>query len=361
MRKVPSFIKDCEAFLADAPSPCFILDRRGRVLWANPGGERLFGEDSPTLTGRPLEEVFSRADALLQRMRSRKDIDPFVETGGSLFLVDGISLPVSIRLQRVRTGARRTSYIAWVSDERELQELRTRLDHSEKLSAMAILAGKVAHEMRTPLNSIFLNNDLLQDRVGKMRGAQGQKLKRYLGILQEEVERLDEIIRSYLSLARLAGSDRQATEVESFLEDFIGEIRVDYARRGISIATAFRSTQKQIPLNQRQFRRVMLNLFANSRDAMKVGGVITVSTEDSTGGYRITVSDNGEGIPPESLSQLTAPFTTRKVNGSGLGLYLTREIVEHHGGRLDIQSIRGEGTSVIITLPAKQNSSNSIS
>ena len=56
MRKVPSFIKDCEAFLADAPSPCFILDRRGRVLWANPGGERLFGEDSPTLTGRPLEE-----------------------------------------------------------------------------------------------------------------------------------------------------------------------------------------------------------------------------------------------------------------------------------------------------------------
>jgi signal transduction histidine kinase len=94
---------------------------------------------------------------------------------------------------------------------------------------------------------------------------------------------------------------------------------------------------------------------------MKVGGVITVSTEDSTGGYRITVSDNGEGIPPESLSQLTAPFTTRKVNGSGLGLYLTREIVEHHGGRLDIQSIRGEGTSVIITLPAKQNSSNSIS
>lgn len=361
MIKAPSSIKDCEAFLVDAPSPCVVLDRRGGIQWANPSAERLLGEDSSTLAGRHVEKIFSSADTLLQLMRSRKEIDPFAETAGLLFLADSISLPVSIRLQRVRTGKRRTGYIAWVSDERELQELRTRLDHSEKLSAMAIVAGKVAHEMRTPLNSIFLNNDLLQDRVGKMRSAQGQKLKRYLGILQEEVERLDEIIRSYLSLARLAGSDRQATEVESFLEDFIDEVREDYARRGISIATAFRSAQKQIPLNQRQFRRVMLNLFANSRDAMKIQGVITVSTEDSAGGYRITVSDNGEGIPPESLSQLTSPFTTLKVNGSGLGLYLTREIVEHHGGRLEMQSIRGEGTSVIITLPVTQDNYDLIS
>ena len=96
---------------------------------------------------------------------------------------------------------------------------------------------------------------------------------------------------------------------------------------------------------------MLLNLFANSRDAMKAGGAITVSTEDSPAGYRITVSDTGEGIPPEALSRLSTPFTTLKENGSGLGLFLAREILQHHGGKLEIQSIQGEGTSVILTLP----------
>ena len=184
-----------------------------------------------------------------------------------------------------------------------------------------------------------------------MRGAQAQKLRRYVAILQEEVERLNEVVRSYLSLSRLAGGDREPTLTADFLDDFIEEIRDEYHRHRISIATAFRARQREVMLNRRQFRRVMLNLFSNCRDAIKNGGVITVSTEDTADSFRITVSDTGEGIPPESLSRLTTPFTSLKANGSGLGLYLVREIVERHGGRIDIQSLQGEGTSVIITLP----------
>ena len=236
-------------------------------------------------------------------------------------------------------------------DRTEVQELQRRLERSEKLSAMAIVAGKVAHEIRSPLNSIFLNSDLLQERVRRTRGPQAERLRHYCRVLEEEVERLNEIVESYLALARLAGGERQETLVEVFLRGFVDEVAAENARREIAVGTAFRARPVTLQVNQRQLRRVLLNLFANSRDAMKAGGAITVSTEDSPAGYRITVSDTGEGIPPEALSRLSTPFTTLKENGNGLGLFLAREILQHHGGRLEIQSIQGEGTSVILTLP----------
>jgi signal transduction histidine kinase len=354
MKKLSPSFKDCEAFIQNAPVACLSLNRGGTILALNPAADRLAEGDGTALPGRSIDETFSRADLLHRRLRSRGEVDSSEEIAGILTLPSGRALSVGLCLQRLRTGPRRLRYFAWVRDRRELEELKSKLEHSEKLSAMAIVAGKVAHEIRTPLNSIFLNNDLLQARVDRMRGAQGKKLKRYVSVLQEEVERLNEVVRSYLSLARLVGSDRQPTEVQAFLEDFINEVRGEYAERRITIATAYRTPPRELSLNRRQFRRVMLNIFANSRDAMPNLGVITVSTEEGPGSFRITVSDNGDGIAPESLTHLTTPFTSFKVNGSGLGLYLVREIVERHGGQLDIQSVRREGTSVIITLPLEE-------
>ncbi len=338
------------AFLENAPIPCVVLDRGGKVLMANRAAGAILRRDPAGMTGADLSAVFRPSGELLSLLRSRSARRRSEGMRGRL-VRGSEELPVSIRLQRFRTAGRKSCDVMWIRDDRDLQELHRRLEHSEKLSAMAIVAGKVAHEIRTPLNAIFLNNDLLQERVQKVRGLQGERLQRYMGILQEEVERLNEVVRSYLSLARLAGGDRQPTAVEGALSDFIEEVRDEYAGHRISFATSFRSRNEPIPLNRRQFRRVLLNLFSNSRDAMRAGGVITVSTVDTAGAVRITFSDTGEGIPPDALSQLTRPFTSHKDNGSGLGLYLVREIVEHHGGTLDIQSLHGEGTSVIVTLP----------
>jgi signal transduction histidine kinase len=351
MKNIPAALTAVDAFIQNAPVPCLVLERRGRIATCNTAAGDLLRTMPAALLGVSIDDVFQPAQDLYSFMRSRKKNPPPGEVQGRVFLPSGDKAPVTVRLQRLVTPSRRVYFQAWAHDDSAFQEMRKRLERSEKLSAMAIVAGKVAHEIRTPLNSIFLNNDLLQERVEKMRGAQGQRLRRYIAILQEEVERLNEVVRSYLSLSRLAGGDREAMVIETFLGDFIEEVREEYHRHRISIATAFRARQREVSLNRRQFRRVMLNLFSNCRDAIKNGGVITVSTEDTADSFRITVSDTGEGIPPESLSRLTTPFTSLKSNGSGLGLYLVREIVERHGGRINIQSLQGEGTSVIITLP----------
>lgn len=334
----------------DAPLPCLLIDRRGVIHGANPAAAALFECEAQALDGRNLQELFSPAQQLAALLRSRKRLNASEPTEGQLARPTGAQRPVALRLQRLSSG-RGSRLLAWVIDRTEVQELQRRLERSEKLSAMAIVAGKVAHEIRSPLNSIFLNSDLLQERVRRTRGPQAERLRHYCRVLEEEVERLNEIVESYLALARLAEGERRETAAEAFLRDFVKDVAAENARREIAVGTAFRARPVTLRINQRQLRRVLLNLFANSRDAMKGGGAITVSTEDSPSGYRITVSDTGEGIPPEALSRLSTPFTTLKENGSGLGLFLAREILQHHGGKLEIQSIQGEGTSVILTLP----------
>lgn len=334
-----------------SPIPCFVLDRRGLIISANRAAAVLIDQDPTEIAGLDLLGLFTPAPPLASILRSRKIPTTGEWIEGQVSRAGGPPLPVGLRIQRWNHGARFSRLVVWALERREMQELRLRLERSEKLSAMAIVAGKVAHEIRAPLNSIFLNSDLLQERVRKMRGPQGQRLLHYCRVLEEEVERLNEIVESYLALARLAGGERRETDLEEFLRAFVAEVAPEYARRSIAVVPAFRARPATLRINQRQLRRVLLNLFANSRDAMPGGGVVTLSTEDSPAGYRITVSDTGEGIPPQALSRLSTPFTTLKENGSGLGLFLAREILQHHGGRFEIQSLQGEGTSVILTLP----------
>jgi signal transduction histidine kinase len=338
-------------FWEAAPLPCLAIDRGGRIHAANRAAAALLGRDGDGLAGSDLLAIFSPAPQLGAHLRSRKAVASGEPIEGQILRADARPLPVGLRLQRWIPSPRAARLLAWVEDRSATRELQQRLERSEKLSAMAIVAGKVAHEIRSPLNSIFLNSDLLQERVRRTRGPQGQRLLHYCRVLEEEVERLNEIVESYLALARLAGGERQATAMEQFLRSFVADVSAENARRGITLVPALRARPATLRVNQRQMRRVLLNLLANSRDAMKGGGVVTLSAEDSPAGYRITVSDTGEGIPPEALSRLTTPFTTLKENGSGLGLFLAREILQHHGGRLELQSLQGEGTSVILTLP----------
>jgi signal transduction histidine kinase len=351
MKKTPVAFKEEASLLVDAPVPFLLIDRTGTVLNAGKAAGVVFSRNGSTLAGAAITDLFEDPSDIFSRIRARRADRRALPCEVSAVLPDGKKVPLTVRLQPLG-GKGKQLFAAWLSDRTEVEELKHRLARSEKLSAMAIVAGKVAHEIRSPLNAIFLNNDLLQEKVEKLTGGQGSNLRRYIDILQEEVERLDEVVRSYLSLSRLAGGDREPTSLDSFLKDYIDEVRDDYRHRsGIDFVTAFRTRARRLSLNRRQFRRVLRNLFANSRDAMKNGGVITVSTEERARACRITVSDTGEGIVPEVLSGLATPFTSHKSNGTGLGLYLVREIVEQHRGRFDIRSLRGEGTSVIITLP----------
>ncbi len=325
----------------DAPLPCLVIDRRGRIDAANRAAAALLERGAPRLAGADLHEQFSPARPLApcslaqgeprQRHHRGTDRSPLRTVPAR-----GVAPPA---LDGPPAGARGCSRGG--STAARTRELERRLARSEKLSAMAIVAGKVAHEIRSPLNSIFLNSDLLQERVRRMGGPQAQHLLRYCRVLEEEVERLNEIVESYLALARLAGGERQATDAEDFLRRLVADVAAEHERREIAIVTAFRARRRTCGSTRGKCggcSSISSPTLARRHEGRRPHQPSPPRTPPPAN--RITVSEHGEGIPPEALSRLSTPFTTLKENGSGLGLFLAREILQDHGGRLEIQSLQ---------------------
>jgi two-component system sensor histidine kinase HydH len=239
-------------------------------------------------------------------------------------------------------------------DVSELNTLKTRLDEAEKLGAMSRIAGAVAHEIRNPLNSIFLNSDLLEREVGKTEGMSGDKVKRYVERVREEVERLNDIIADYLSLARLSDLRRKTGDLRSVIADFVSELRTRWRGAKIKVVGDFDAPLPPVSFDDRQIRRVLLNLATNARDAMPSGGQVTFAASVRNGVIEVSVKDTGPGMDHSALKRATEPFFTRKEGGTGLGLYLVQEIVRAHGGELRLDSRPGEGVRATFGLPVAE-------
>ncbi len=242
----------------------------------------------------------------------------------------------------------------------EVHHIRRRLIETEKLSAMAKIAGSVAHEFRNPLNSLFLNTDLLEDELEGKPDIQ-EAIQPTLLAIREEIERLNQIITHYLSLSKIASSTPETLDLASVVDDFVAECQPRAEERGFVLKARAEAVGHPISADPNQVRRVMVNLVENAFDALesrdegetgraKVGRV-TLILRRMRRSVKLTVKDNGPGIPADLRERVFEPFFTSKSGGSGLGLYLVREIVLAAGGSMSLSSADGRGTSVSVRWP----------
>jgi signal transduction histidine kinase len=158
-------------------------------------------------------------------------------------------------------------------------------------------------------------------------------------------------VQDYLSLARVSAIQREPTAFGALVNDVTQELEGECAARGIALQLDGLSQLAEIPLHSNTFRRALLNLVQNAIDAMPQGGRLTLRGQQTAAQVQLEVSDTGVGIPAEQLRQIFEPLHTTKPDGTGLGLYLVREIVNAHGGEITVQSDVGHGTTFLITLP----------
>jgi nitrogen-specific signal transduction histidine kinase len=215
MSTAPSTRTAADESWEHAPLPCLLLDRLGRIHAANRAAASLLEREPASLLVSNILELFSPASPLDVILRSPQAFAAGDPVDGQLVLAAGPPRPVRLQAQW-SSSARREGLLVWIHDRSDVQNLQRRLERSKKLSAIAIVAGKVSHEICSPLNAIFLTKDLLQERVRCMRGPQGQRLLHYCRVLEEEVERLNKIVERYLTLARLAGGECRKTDSEEF-------------------------------------------------------------------------------------------------------------------------------------------------
>jgi signal transduction histidine kinase len=183
-----------------------------------------------------------------------------------------------------------------------------------------------------------------------------EKVERYLGVAKGEVDRLDYIITQFLQAIRPTPLQLKPASLNDVVRDTLELLRPEIDNRGIAIEENLSTSLPRAPIDAAQIKQVLVNLCKNALQAMTRGGVLKLCTEAREDGACLIVSDTGGGIPQDMLNRIFEPFYTTKKKGSGLGLMIVQRIVRDHGGRIQLESNVGQGTTFRIWLPLAERS-----
>jgi signal transduction histidine kinase len=237
-------------------------------------------------------------------------------------------------------------------------QMEQKLTQAERLSALGNLAAGVAHEIGNPLNGIKLTISHLKDMSTRSELDQGS-FDSYADSILEEVNRLDRIVRDFLTLAKERELSLQPYALDQLVKETVKLIEKDARERGIKVEADVASSNLEMLLDPQMLKGAIINLLINAMEASGKNGSITVSLSDANGEISLKIEDSGHGISSEILDRIFDPYFSTKSTGTGLGLPLTRTIIEKHNGDISVESTIGEGTTVTITLPVKGRENDS--
>lgn len=329
--------------IGDAVIAC---DPQGRVSLMNVVAEELTGWSEESARGRPLPEVFNIVNEYTRAV-VENPVDKVMRTGGIVGLAnhtvlvrrDGSEVGIDDAASPIRGSNNQIVGIVLVfRDCTERRSSQLALMRAEKLAAAGKLAAAIAHEVNNPLEG--LTNVLYLANESKDMA----EVQKWLEQAQSEVNRLSHITRQTLGFYRESKQPneyRPSDVAEEVLAFYVPEAQ----SHGIQLEAQIRTSQPTFGVAG-ELRQVLSNLIANSIDAMPEGGTIRLVVRESTdlksdsgSGIRITVADNGSGIPPDILGRVFEPFfTTKSDTGTGLGLWVSKELVEKQGGKLRVRS-----------------------
>ena len=225
--------------------------------------------------------------------------------------------------------------------------LERRLSRAENLAAMGRMTATLAHEIKNPLSIIRGS----ARRLGKLEPAAAEMADDVVS----EVDRLTATVNRYLQFARGSDSPAGAGDARAALEATLALLEGEARARGLTLEREGQWPERApVPLDDDALRQIALNLLLNAFEAIEGGGRIGIGLEEVRGRVELRVTDSGPGIPPDTLRRLGEPFVTTKAQGTGLGLFLTRRLVESAGGTLEIANAVGRGAVCRVLLPRRR-------
>ena len=242
------------------------------------------------------------------------------------------------------------------------KELRSAHEHMlrvEKMASLGKMAAVVAHEVNNPLSGILTYAKLLRKWVGtgQAEHEKREETMQCLDLIAAESRRCGELIKNLLSLSRTAPMNVQSTDLREVIDRSLLLVRHQLEIGGIELQLKLAQNLPRVSFDPAQIEQVLLALIVNAIDAMPRGGNLWLETQLSLDEkeVEIRVRDDGAGIAPDVLPQIFEPFMTTKENGRGvgLGLAISRGIVERHNGRIEVKSELGRGTTFTVTLPSQ--------
>jgi two-component system, sensor histidine kinase RegB len=241
--------------------------------------------------------------------------------------------------------------------ERELAHARSRAARAEKLVSLATLAAGAAHELSTPLATIAVVAKELERDLE--RGASGKDKSADARVIREVVDRCQEILgRMAADAGHSAGEGFSQLSIDELVTGALSRFP---GREAVRVAIEQDACDRRMLLPPHAVTRALCDVLENAQQAIASGGEVALRAQVQAGQCRIEVKDSGVGMSPEVLARAGEPFFTTKEpgQGMGLGLFVTRAVLERLGGKLELASAKGEGTSVVLTLPLSSARDNS--
>jgi len=354
-----------QSILDTVPEAMIVIDERGIIQSFSSAAERLFGcraaeaigQNVSTLMPAPYHE---NHDAYLQR---------YLNTGERRIIgigrvvvgqrKDGSTFPMELAVGEMKSGDQRffTGFIRDLTErqqtEARLQELQSELVHISRLTAMGEMASTLAHELNQPLAAIA---NYLRGSRRLLEGASDEKsaaMRDALDKAGDQAMRAGHIIRRLRDFVARGESERRVESITKLVEEASALALVGVKDLGIRVQFQFKPEIDLVIADRVQVQQVVLNLIRNAMDAMETSQtrdlVVAIAPAES-GHVRISVTDSGSGISPEIAEQLFQPFITTKRHGMGVGLSISRAIVEAHNGRIWVEPNPTGGTIFHFTL-----------
>jgi len=236
----------------------------------------------------------------------------------------------------------------------EIAEVHAQLVRSEKLASLGQLVAGIAHEINNPLSGIlmygtlFLNNKQLD-----------QQLREDAAVVVRETERCAEIVKRLLEFSRTSIPDKQPRSITEIMGNTLALFEHQASMNNIEIVRDYQADLPEIAVDPTQIEQVFINMLVNASQAMPDGGTLSIGIgyDRSQDCIRTSITDTGYGIAEQDLPKIFDPFFTTKganeegIGGTGLGLSVSYGIIQNHGGRINVRSMVGEGTTFTIDLP----------
>lgn len=352
-------------------------DEEGRIVRMNPSAEELTGWTEEEALGRPLEEVFNLIsektrdtvenpvtrviqdgvivglgnDTIL--IRKEGEELPIADSAAPIFRAEG-ELSGVVLIFRDQTTERLAREVLkdhsvrleeMVSERtQELRAAQEQLIRKERLAVLGELAGGVSHELRNPMtgitNAVYYLQIILPDA--------DETVKEYLGIISNEVKIASSIISNLLDLARMQTAPRVKASIPKIVAQALEN---NPTQENVKVNTQMEAELPDVYVAPLQISQVIENLLYNALQAMPEGGEISIDAKVKQGRVHVSITDAGVGIPGENLGKIFEPLFTTKARGIGLGLALSKRLVEANGGEIVVESEEGKGSTFTIILP----------
>lgn len=239
---------------------------------------------------------------------------------------------------------------------RDTRELQKRLNEAEKSSLLGHFASTVAHEVRNSLNFLNLSIDQIRAKRWLADETPGRELRSSLANMKDEIMRLNRLVNDFLAVGRQTPPNIAPCDVREIIAQAVSLVEKQAKQQDIQIVSNLPSDLPSVQADAAQLKTCFLNILTNSVQAMPNGGSIQIEAKQLPGSQgserlRLLFRDNGPGIPEKDRERIFAPYFSTKATGFGLGLAITRKIIEDHGGRVFVSRKDNPGTEMVLELP----------